>query len=220
MRDRDNPGRDRAAAFSIRVAARADVPAIRELIPRSVRALSVGFYSDAQVEAALERIFGVDTQLIDDGTYFVAEAAGAIAGAGGWSRRRKLFGGDRWPEHETSGSPRRVKRRGPLQLGGRFSGGDQRKGTAPDDALDPRVDAARIRAFFVDPSWARRGIGRALLARCEEAARSAGFSRLELLATLPGVPLYSALGFFEIRPAAEPLGEGLTLPALVMGKAI
>ena len=188
MDDRENPGR--AAAFSIRVARRTDVPAIRELIPRSVRGLSVGFYSQAQVEAAIERIFGVDTQLIDDGTYFVAEAEGAIAGAGGWSRRSTFFGGD------------------------------QLKGDAPDDALDPRVDAARIRAFFVDPSWARRGIGRALLARCEDAARSAGFSRLELLATLPGVPLYTALGYSPIRPASEPLGEGLTLPALVMGKSI
>jgi len=219
MDDRENPGR--AAAFSIRVATRTDVPAIRELIPRSVRGLSVGFYSKAQVEAAIDRIFGVDTQLIDDGTYFVAEGPGAIAGAGGWSRRRKLFGGDRLPEHETSSSPpRRVKRRRALQLGGGLFEGDPLKGDAPDDALDPRVDAARIRAFFVDPSWARRGIGRALLARCEEAARSAGFSRLELLATLPGVPLYTALGYSPIRPAAEPLGEGLTLPALVMGKAI
>lgn len=218
---RENRGGKPADPFSIRVAARRDVPAIRELIPRSARALSAGYYSAAQVEAAIERIFGVDTQLIDDGTYFVAEAAGAIAGAGGWSWRRKLFGGDRWPGHETSSlPPRRVERHGSLPLGGRFFGGDQLEGSAPDDALDPGVDAARIRAFFVDPAWARRGIGRALLARCEEAARSAGFSRLELLATLPGVPLYSALGYSAIRPAAEPLGEGLTLPALVMGKSI
>lgn len=181
---------DPGEAFAIRSATTRDVPAIRELIPRSVRALSAAYYSAAQIEAALERIFGVDTLLVDDGTYLVAEAGGEIVGAGGWSRRRTLFGGD------------------------------QHKGGVPDAELDPRADAARIRAFYVDPAWARRGIGRALLALCEDAARSAGFSRLELLATLPGVPLYAALGYAEIRPVAEPLGVGLTLPGVIMGKAI
>ena len=190
MTERNHPENDSRGEFSLRAATPRDVPELAELIPRSVRALSEGIYSAPQIEAAIERIFGVDTQLIEDGTYFVAVAGGRIVGAGGWSRRRTLFGGD------------------------------QHKGGAPDELLDPASDAARIRAFYVDPAWARRGIGRAILSHCERAARGAGFSRLELLATLPGVPLYSALGYAEIRPVAEPLGGGLTLPAIVMAKAI
>ena len=221
MTERNRPENEPRGEFSLRAATPRDVPQLRELIPRSVRALSEGIYSPAQIEAAIERIFGVDTQLIEDGTYFVAEAAGRIVGAGGWSRRRKLFGGDRWSEQERSGSPsRRGKRRGSLQPGGGLFGGDQHKGGAPDELLDPSSDAARIRAFYVDPAWARRGIGRAILSLCERAALAAGFSRLELLATLPGVPLYSALGYAEVCAVAEPLGEGLTLPAIVMAKTI
>jgi GNAT superfamily N-acetyltransferase len=188
--DRNRPENGSRCEFSLRLATPRDVPELAELIPRSVRALSEGIYSPQQIEAAIERIFGVDSQLIEDGTYFVAEAGGRIVGAGGWSRRRTLYGGDR------------------------------HKGGAPDDLLDPASDAARIRAFYVDPAWARRGIGRAILSLCERAALGAGFSRLELLATLPGVPLYSALGYAEIRPVAEPLGGGLTLPAIVMAKAL
>ena len=190
MTVRNLPENEPRGEFSLRAATPRDVPALRELIPRSVRALSEGIYSPAQIEAAIERIFGVDTQLIEDGTYFVAEAGGRIVGAGGWSRRRTLFGGD------------------------------QHKRGAPDELLDPASDPARIRAFYVDPAWARRGIGRAILSLCERAALAAGFSRLELLATLPGVPLYSALGYAEVRAVAEPLGEGLTLPAIVMAKSI
>jgi len=176
--------------FTLRLATRDDVPRLRELIPLSVRSLSPGYYSAEQIERAIERIFGVDTQLIEDGTYFVAETDGEVVGAGGWSRRRTLFGGD------------------------------QHKGSVPDEPLDPAVDAARIRAFYVDPAWARRGIGRALLERCETAARAEGFVRLELLATLPGVPLYSALGYTELAPMDVPLEEGLALPGVVMGKTI
>jgi len=207
--------------FRLRLATRDDVPRLRELIPLSVRSLSAGYYSPEQIERAIERIFGVDTQLIDDGTYFVAETEAGIVGAGGWSRRRKLFGGDRWPAHETTGSPsRRVERQGSLQLGGRVFGADRHEGSVPDEPLHPGVDAARVRAFYVDPAWARRGIGRALLARCEAAARAEGFGRLELLATLPGVPLYSALGYTELAPMDVPLEEGLALPGVVMGKAL
>jgi len=155
-----------------------------------VRDLSAGYYSPAQIEAAIERIFGVDTRLIADGTYFVAATPGLVVGAGGWSRRRTLFGGDQF------------------------------KSEAEDALLDPAEDAARVRAFYVDPAWARRGIARAILARCEADAKAEGFTRLELLATLPGVPLYAALGYAEIEPRIVPMGEVLTLPAIVMGKRI
>src|SRR5512142_955153 len=172
--------------FTLRRAVRSDVAPLRELIPLSVRALSADRYSEEQIEAAISQIFGVDTALIDDGTYFAAEAEGRLAGAGGWSRRRKLFGGDRW------------------------------KGNAPDDLLDPAKEAARIRAFYVHPAWARRGIGRAILLRCEEEARAEGFRRAELLATLPGVPLYAAMGYETIEPSNVAMRGGLVLPGFRM----
>ena len=153
-----------------RLATAADLPALRELILRSVRELSREFYTPAQIESALRHVFGPDTALIADGTYFVAEtAAGELAGAGGWSRRRKLCGGDQMQAtdpHATS-----------------------------DALLDPAAEPARIRAFFVSPDHARRGVATALLRACVQAAGTAGFSRLELAATLPGVPFYLARGF-------------------------
>jgi GNAT superfamily N-acetyltransferase len=176
--------------WTLRSAGLSDIVRLRELIPASVRALSASVYSRSQIEAALERIFGVDTKLIEDGTYFVADVAGTIVGAGGWSRRRTLFGGDQF------------------------------KNFQEDERLDPRREPGRIRAFYVDPAWARRGIASAILARCEAEAKAEGFTRLELLATLPGVPLYAALGYSEIEPLNVPMGEGLTLPAIVMGKMI
>ena len=124
----------------------------------------------------------MDTQLLRDGTYFVIEADGGLAAAGGWSRRRTLYGGD------------------------------QTKGTE-DPPLDPAADPARIRAFFVDPAWARRGLGRRLFVACAAAATAAGFRSLELMATLPGVPFYEALGFAAVErtAAALPDGESLAL---------
>ena len=151
---------------SLRLATATDIPALHRLIERSVRGLSTGFYSPAQIENALTHVFGPDTQLIADGTYFVIPAPGGLAAAGGWSKRRTLYGGDQ------------TKR------------GD-------DPLLDPASEPARIRAFFVDPDWARRGLGRQLYQHCAEAAAQAGFTELELMATLPGVPLYHALGFVE-----------------------
>lgn len=168
------------AAIALRRATRADGTAIAALIARSARGLAVGDYSAAQVEAALQGAFGLDTQLIDDGGCWVAECAGELAGCGGWSSRRTLFGGD-------AGSAR----------DGRL--------------LDPARDAARIRAFFVDPRHARRGIGSALLERCEREARAAGFTAFELMATLPGVRLYEARGYRAGAPLEHPLAPGLTI---------
>jgi GNAT superfamily N-acetyltransferase len=149
---------------ALRIATAADAPAIQSLIQRAGRDLSVGYYTPQQAEALTRLVFGVDTQLIADGTYFVIEDGADIVAAGGWSRRRTLFGGD------------------------------QTK-TAADPLLDPAVDAARIRAFFVEPSHARRGLGRQLMDACLVAARADGFKRLELVSTLPGEPLYLACGF-------------------------
>jgi GNAT superfamily N-acetyltransferase len=178
-------------AYALRLATEEDVPALRELIPRSARALSVGSYTDRQVESALVHLFGVDSQLIADGTYYVAvtEDDGQIVGCGGWSQRQTLYGGD------------------------------QMKGAA-DPLLDPAVDAARIRAFFVDPDHARRGLGRRIIEACEAAARQAGFTHMELGATLPGEPLYAAMGYVVTDRFAIALPDGEQLPCAHMGKTL
>lgn len=161
----------------LRLATRQDIPEIAALIPRSARGLSGAWYTAEQVESLITHVFGADTRLIDDGTYFVAEMDGAIVGCGGWSRHRTLYGGDQMK-------------------------------TDSDPLLDPTSDPARIRAFFVDPAVARRGIGAAILRECLESARAAGFSRVELMATLPGVPFYRRFGFEEAERAEVTLPDG------------
>lgn len=178
-----------APTLAIRIATPADVPALERLIERSARALSRGYYTDAQIEAAIACVFGVDSLLVADGTYLVAEADGALAGCGGWSRYATLFGGDRFAE---------------------------RQGAA---LLDPAVDAARIRAFFVGEDQARRGVGRALLAACEAAARQAGFGRATLMATLPGEPFYTAHGYHAGATLIQDC-NGVAVPFVPMSKVI
>jgi N-acetylglutamate synthase-like GNAT family acetyltransferase len=173
---------------TFRLATLEDVPALRDLIPLSARQLQREHYTAAQIEGALGPVFGVDTQLIRDGTYFVAEASGQVVGCGGWSRRRTRFGGD----------------------AGR---------TGEDPARDPATEPAMIRAFFIHPAWARRGIGRQLLALSEQGARAAGFSQLEIAATLPGVPLYEACGYKVVERAEVPLPNGERLPIARMREA-
>jgi len=173
----------------IRLAEASDIPSLRELIEASVRGLQAGDYSVAQLESALRTVYGVDTQLISDGTYFAAEEIAAsgtalLVGCGGWSKRKTLYGGDQFAGRE-------------------------------DSLLDPAKDAAKIRAFFVHPAWARRGIGGMILETCEAAA---GFQRLEMGATLTGVPFYRAKGYEELEAVEAPLGDGLTLPIVRMGK--
>lgn len=175
-----------AMFFSLRPAREADIPVLEELIPLSVRGLQKATYSPAQMEAALGPVFGVDRQLIHDGTYFVVESAGRIVGCGGWSRRQAVFGGDR-----------------------------ERKGE--DAALDPARDPARVRAFFVHPDFARRGIGRLMLTHCEEAIRAAGFREAVMVATLAGEPLYAAFGYTALERYEVPLAGGVLLPAVRMG---
>ncbi|MFL5618992.1 MAG: GNAT family N-acetyltransferase [Gemmatimonadaceae bacterium] len=175
--------------FRVRAARRDDIAVIERLIERSVRELSVRYYDDAQIESALRFMFGVDSQLVDDGTYHVIEADGALAGAGGWSRRRTLFGGDQWKH-------------------------------GADELLDPSREPARIRAFFVDPSWSRRGLGRSLFDACLRDARAAGFHHLELMATLPGEPLYRALGFSPDERVELALPDGVRVPLVKMSRSI
>jgi GNAT superfamily N-acetyltransferase len=177
------------ATWPLRLACEADVPVLEALIPLSVRSLQAPYYSQAQIEAALGPVFGVDRQLIRDGTYFVAERGGAITGCGGWSRRRSLYGGD----------------------AGR---------SGQDALLDAERDAARVRAFFVHPAWARRGIGRSIMAACERAIAEARFRTVDIVATLAGEPLYASFGYSVVERYEIPLAGGLSLPVVRMTKRL
>ncbi|MGB6874600.1 MAG: GNAT family N-acetyltransferase [Candidatus Acidiferrales bacterium] len=178
----------------IRLAETEDVPALAALIDLSVHGLQAQDYSPAQIELALRTVYGVDTQLIADGTYFVAEEAGAelpalVAGCGGWSKRKTLYGGDAWTARE-------------------------------NDLLDPLRDAAKIRAFFVRPDRSRRGIGTMILSACETAAKAAGFTRCEMGATLTGAPFYRSKGYTELEHMEVPLPGGESLPIIRMAKML
>ena len=176
-------------SITLRCAARADIPRLAGLIERSAHGLSTADYTRAQVTGALRGAFGVDTQLVDDGTYFVAEEGNVLAGCGGWSFRATLFGGDTRTDRDAS-------------------------------LLDPRTHAAKIRAFFVEPTHARRGVGSLLLERCESEARERGFSRVELMATLPGVRLYAARGYVGTQHVSYDLGNGEHIDFVPMSKAL
>jgi GNAT superfamily N-acetyltransferase len=185
--------------FQIRPAAPDDVPVLRELIDSSVRRLQSGDYSPEQIESALRTVFGVDSQLIADGTYLLVETTAdlvsgwngqaVIVACGGWSKRKTLYGGDSWRDRK-------------------------------DDLLDPRTDAAKIRAFFIHPDWARRGIGSMLLDACECAARAAGFTRFEMGATLTGARLFQERGYVAVKRIAVPLEGSITLPVIHMTKTV
>ena len=175
--------------YVIRRAELADREAIARLIAQSARGLSRDEYSEPQIEAALQTVFGVDTNLILDGTYFVADSGGRLVGCGGWSKRRTLFGGDQFAERDAS-------------------------------QLDPQVEAAKIRAFFIHPECARKGVARAILAACESAARADGFRSLELMATLPGVKLYRACGYAGDERVEYEMGDGLRLGLVPMRKEL
>lgn len=185
-------GEPATEAPSIRVATRDDVPALEALVEASVRGLGPSQYTERQIELSLQHLFGVDTLLIDDGTYYAVErdAAGGekrMVGCGGWSLRKTPFGGD---QAEAQDPERR----------------------------DPATDPAVIRAFFVHPDATRLGIGRRLLDVCESAARDAGFTHFELTATLTGYPLYAACGYNDVEAIDIPLADGVTLSAVRMEK--
>ncbi|HET7691838.1 MAG TPA: GNAT family N-acetyltransferase [Gemmatimonadota bacterium] len=174
-------------AITLRKATLDDRSALAELIAEFARGLSEE-YTAAQIESALGTgVFGVDTVLIADETYFVAEADGRLIGCGGWSRRKTLFGGDRYAEREA-------------------------------EELDPGREPAKIRAFFVRPEWARRGIGTRILARCEAEARRHGFRSAELMATLPGEKLYGALGYSGVERVTHEMDGGVRIELVRMRK--
>lgn len=170
-----------------RLAETADVPALRALMDAAISELQRAYLDEAQI-ASSRAIMGIDTQLIDDGTYFVVEVDGEIAGCGGWSRRATLYGGDHMPGRDA-------------------------------DLLDPAVDAARVRAMYTSPAFARRGVGRLILALCEQAAAAEGFTRLELVSTLAGEPLYAAYGFTPLERLTDATG-GTPVPIVRMAKPV
>jgi GNAT superfamily N-acetyltransferase len=164
--------------FHLRVATVEDVPGIRRLIEASVRGLQAGDYSPVQIEGALATVFTTDSQLIADGTYFVAfTQSGDLAGCGGWSFRKTLYGGDHQVE------------------------------AIEPERLDPELDPAKIRAIFVHPEFARQGLGSLILAAAENAAMGQGFRRFEMGSTLTGVPLYWRMGYREVSRIAVPVGN-------------
>lgn len=176
--------------FKLRAAMEADRSAIAALIEASVRGLQAGDYTAAQIEGALATVFTIDSKLIADGTYLVAVAEdGSLAGCGGWSYRKTLYGGD----HQ-------VQVREP-------------------EPLNPAVDAAKIRAIFVHPKYSRQGLGSALLGAAEEAAVSAGFRRFEMGSTLTGVSLYVRKGYRETGRVSAPVGGGEQIEVVLMSKA-
>ena len=182
-----------------RIATAADIPRIHALIDRSVRELQAPDYTPSQIDEALRTYLSLDTRLIADGTYFVVEDPGAppaspLVASGGWSNRRTLCGGD-------------------TSLGGVHNPAGR-----DESLLDPATDAAKIRAFYVHPEWARRGIGSKILELCENAARAAGFTRFEMGATLTGVPLYARHGYIEVERLALPFSNGDALPIVRMEK--
>ncbi|CAN5369979.1 GNAT family N-acetyltransferase [soil metagenome] len=177
-------------AFKLRKALMNDVPAIKALIRESVRGLSRDVYSERQIELSIESVFGVDVDLIADATYFVAEADGLMVGCGGWSKRKTLYGASTYAESRDS------------------------------ELLDPAADPAKIRAFFIHPHWARKGIGTAILTAFESEASALGFNEAEMMATLPGVKLYAERGYSGTVETAVPVGEGVDIVCIKMSKIL
>ncbi len=170
-----------------RFARREDLDALRVLMDAAIAENQKAFLDASQI-ASSRTIMGLDTQLIDDGTYFLVEANGELAGCGGWSRRATLYGGDQTPGRSAA-------------------------------LLDPKTDAARIRAMYTHPAHTRKGIGRLIITLCEDAARAEGFSKMELVATLAGEPLYRACGFEAYEQIVDERG-GAGVPLLRMRKML
>jgi GNAT superfamily N-acetyltransferase len=176
-----------AVVLTSRLAGIEDIPALRAVMDAAIGELQRGFLTEAQI-ASSRAIMGLDSQLVDDGTYYLVESGAQIAGCGGWSRRATLYGQDSTP------------------------GRDAR-------LLDPAVDAGRVRAMYTHPAFARRGVGRLILSLCEAAAAAEGFTRLELMATLAGQPLYAAYGFEPVEHVRDARG-GAEVPLIRMAKPI
>jgi GNAT superfamily N-acetyltransferase len=174
-------------SLSFRLATLDDQDALSDLMDASITELQKPFLSAGQI-AASRTFMGLDTELIIDGTYFVVEADGELAGCGGWGRRATLYGGNSTPG-----------RSGAL--------------------LDPRVDAARVRAMYTHPDHVRKGIGRLILGLCERAAAAEGFRRVELMSTMAGMPMYLACGYLAAERIEDPRG-GVPVPLIRMHKSL
>jgi GNAT superfamily N-acetyltransferase len=179
------------STLTLRLATEPDIPALHDLIEASIRGLQTADYTPDQIEGAIGNALGLDTQLVRDGTYFLAESpeANHPIACGGWSFRRTLFGSD---------------------------GATARESTL----LEHTTDAAKIRAIFVHPAFARRGLGTLILAAAEQAATAAGFLRFEMASTLTGVPLYTLRGYLPAGRVEIPLPNGQSLPILKMTKTV
>ena len=188
-------------SFTLRKAEMSDREEIAGLIAISVRGLGAEDYDERQIELSVRSVFGVDMELIADGTYFAAVSDGAVSegtegvkpmivGCGGWSKRKTLCGASRYEES-----------RDPVEL-------------------DPETESAKIRAFFIHPDWARKGIGTAILEACEDEARAHGFKSAEMMATLPGVKLYAARGYTGDERVGIPVGEGVEIDCVIMKKTL
>ena len=175
------------AEFTSRLAVSADIPALMVLMDAAITELQRAFLDEAQIESS-RAIMGIDTQLIDDGTYFVVESEGEVAGCGGWSRRATLYGGNQSPGRDSK-------------------------------LLDSTVEPARVRAMYTNPAYARRGVGRLILSLCEASAAAEGFTRLELMSTLSGEPLYTAYGFRALERLTDATG-GTAVPLIRMEKPV
>jgi len=176
-------------SFRLRIATITDVPRLRKLIDASVRALQAGDYTPEAIDASLKTVFTIDTQLIKDGTYFVALSEDdEFAGCGGWSMRKTLYGGD----HQVQ--------------------------TIEPELLIPSRDAAKVRAIFVHPRFARMGLGSLILSAAEDAALAAGFRRFEMGSTLTGLKLYSLRGYKEVDRIKVPVGDRETIEVVRMIK--
>ena len=173
--------------LDIRVATTDDVPAMRDVMDAAIIDLQRAFLTPEQIESS-KAIMGIDTQLIADGTYYVVELDGVVAGCGGWSSRATLYGSD-----STSGRDAHL--------------------------LDPSTEPARVRAMYTNPAFTRRGVGRLILETCERAAADEGFSRLSLMSTLAGEPLYASYGFVETERVVDDQG-GAPVPLVKMEKPV
>ena len=176
-----------SSTLTHRLATPDDLDVLRILMDAAISELQKPFLNESQI-ASSRTIMGLDTQLIDDGTYFIVESDGELAGCGGWSRRATLYGGDQSPGRSAA-------------------------------LLDPAKDAARVRAMYTHPSYTRKGVGRLILSLCEEAARSEGFKRVELVATMAGEPLYRASGYEPSERFMDDRG-GVAVPLLRMSKLL
>jgi GNAT superfamily N-acetyltransferase len=172
---------------TIRPATRDDLPALARVMEAAISELQRGFLTPEQIESS-RAIMGIDTQLVDDGTYYVVELDGEIAGCGGWSRRATLYGNDQTPGRDAK-------------------------------LLDPATEPARVRAMYTEPAFARRGVGRLILETCERAAAEAGFTRLQLMGTMSGEPLYASYGFVAVERLEDDRG-GSPVPLVQMEKPV